>query len=69
MFINNVKNFFTKTTRIYSCKTLFGLNKHSFFLLYTSGLLNKNKQLLTDFLVQGPGYTKRPLGHRVVYPT
>ena len=31
--------------------------------------MNKTKILLKNLLVQEPGYTKRPLGHRVAYPT
>ena len=39
-------------------------------IVYLNSLLNKkskkkNEKLLNNFLVQGPGYTKRPLGHRV----
>ena len=37
--------------------------------LYKLSLLNKNeKKMLKNVLVQGPGYTKRPFGHRVAYP-
>ena len=25
-------------------------------------------KIVQNFLVQGPGYAKRPLGHRVAYP-
>ena len=32
-------------------------------------LLNKNEKMLKVFLVQGPRYTKKPLGHRDAYPT
>ena len=33
-------------------------------------LLNKRKTKCSkNTLVQGPGYTKKPLGHRVAYPT
>ena len=32
-----------------------------------SGLLNKNEKLLKCFLVKGPGYAKKPFGHRVAY--
>ena len=31
----------------------------------TVRLLNKNKKMLKNVSVQGPGYTKRPLGYEV----
>ena len=31
--------------------------------------MNKNGKLLKIFLVEGPWYTKRPLGHPVAYLT
>ena len=31
--------------------------------------IEQKRKTAQNFLVQGPGYTKKPLGHQVVYPT
>ena len=31
-------------------------------------LLSIKRKIAQNFLVQGPGYAKRPLGYRVAYP-
>ena len=31
--------------------------------------IQQKRKIAQNFLVQRPGYTKRPFGHRVAYPT
>ena len=52
-------------------KTIFILSFFSnniFILTLVKRFIKQNQKLLKTFLVQGPGYAKRPLDHQVAYP-
>lgn len=48
---------------------IFLLNTGFEILFSIQWFVEQNKKLLKKFLAQGPGYSKKPLGHRVALPT